>query len=262
MEWEEMTTYDLEEYAKKEDAVAIVPVGCLEAHGPHLPLGTDILAVEKIALLAAEREEVVVLPPLPYAWTSVHTGYGGAINMKAEVLLTFWGNIFDEIARNGFKKIILLNGHGGNKGILWVFIREFALKNKDYTIYYHNYFSSKEVDNLITKLRMDSMEHADEVETSIMLYLYPELCQMDKVPKTRIEKTKDFDVKPAIVGFEWATNWTKWHNATGAPYKATAEKGEKLVELFVKILIELIKKVKADDKVLDAKKKFHQDASG
>jgi len=262
MEWEEMTTYDLEEYAKKEDAVAIVPVGCLEAHGPHLPLGTDILAVEKIALLAAEREEVVVLPPLPYAWTSVHTGYSGAINMKAEVLLTFWGNIFDEIARNGCKKIILLNGHGGNKGILWVFIREFALKNKDYTIYYHNYFSSKEVDNLITKLRMDSMEHADEVETSIMLYLYPELCQMDKVPKTRIEKTKDFDVKPAIVGFEWATNWTKWHNATGAPYKATAEKGEKLVELFVKILIELIKKVKADDKVLDAKKKFHQDASG
>lgn len=262
MEWEEMTTYDLEEYAKKEDAVAIVPVGCLEAHGPHLPLGTDILAVGKIALLAAEREEVVVLPPLPYAWTSVHTGYSGAINMKAEVLLTFWGNIFDEIARNGFKKIILLNGHGGNKGILWVFIREFALKNKDYTIYYHNYFSSKEVDNLITKLRMDSMEHADEVETSIMLYLYPELCQMDKVPKTRIEKTKDFDVKPAIVGFEWATNWTKWHNATGAPYKATAEKGEKLVELFVKILIELIKKVKADDKVLDAKKKFHHDASG
>lgn len=260
MKWEEMTTLKLGEYAKKEKAVAIVPIGSLETHGPHLPVGTDFLIGQKIASLAAEREEVVILPSLPYSWVTMQIGYSGAVNMKAEVLLAFWENIFDEVARNGFKKIILLNAHGGHGKILPVFMREFSLKDKGYTIYWHTYYTSKEVGNLIAKLGMLPMEHADEAETSIMLYLYPELCEIDKIPPTRVEKIKEFDVEPATVGFDWASDWGRMQHSTGDAYKATRENGEKIVNFCVDTFVELIKKIKVDDKVLARKKKYYRDA--
>ena len=121
--------------------LCVIPMGCLEKHGQHLPVGTDYLEAKNIVKLASEREEVMIFEP--GAWlgevSCFHAferpekmGYRGCIGIKQETLLRVLEELCGEIARNGFRKVLIVNGHGGNTALLKHFLRCQTYEKKSY----------------------------------------------------------------------------------------------------------------------------------
>ncbi|HID11644.1 MAG TPA: creatininase family protein [Candidatus Latescibacteria bacterium] len=243
MRWERITASDLAELRK--EGVALIPIGSLEKHGEHLPLGIDSLMAHKTALLAAEREPAVVLPPLFFTYTKEMKNLPGAISLEADLLLRLLEAICDEVARNGFHKIILVNGHGGNTALLKVFLQQLCDRGKDYAVYLPPIFLAPEVVDRLKET--EETGHACEVETSFALYLYPELVHMDRVPEEFYTSRKDYDVSPATTSVDWYASYPDGY--VGDAKKASVEKGRAMVEAHVVQLVDLIRKVKRDGKV-------------
>ena len=134
MQWELSTPVDLEKMAK-EEKLCIVPIGVLERHGEHLPLGTDGLVAHKIAVEASKIEPCAVFPV--YWFGQVHEAKfsSGAVSFESDFTLALLKNLCDEIARNGFTKIMFVNGHGGNGSLLSYFLFSTMDKNVPYTLY-------------------------------------------------------------------------------------------------------------------------------
>ena len=252
MRWELATARELDEMRK--EGVCIIPIGSLEKHGEHLPLGNDALVAHKIALMAAEKEPVVVLPPLFFTYTKEMKNLTGAISLETDLLLRLLENLCDEVARNGFRKIILLNAHGGNTNILRVFLQHIVDKGKDYVVYLPPIWLDPDV---IREVRETSETgHACEIETSVSLYLFPELCRMERVPEGFSSSRKDYDVSPAATSVDWFASYPNAY--VGDARKASAEKGRRIVEAQVERLVELIRKVKRDQKVPGKMREFYE----
>ena len=132
MRWENLREEEFDSAIEKSNKVCIVPIGCLEMHGQHLPVGTDTKTVEYIANEAAKLEEVVVFPGLYFGSVPGLNMWKGTIDFSLELRLGMLNELCSEIARNGFKKIMLLNGHGGNCATLSAFVRSTLHTKKDY----------------------------------------------------------------------------------------------------------------------------------
>jgi creatinine amidohydrolase len=113
MQWENLTAPDFAK-AVKETGVCILAIGVLERHSDHLPLGTDFLNGHATACLAAEKEAAVVFPPYYFGQINEARCFPGALTLRPTLLMELIQNVLDEIGRNGFKKIIIYNAHGGN----------------------------------------------------------------------------------------------------------------------------------------------------
>lgn len=251
MKWEELTSSDFEVAVKKCEGICVVPLGVIEKHGPHLPLGTDFFNISKVATLAAEKEPAIVFPP--YYFTEIYEAQccPGAIAIKPRLLIELLENVCDEISRNNLKKILLLNGHGGNKFLLPFFIQTMLYRKKDYLVYLSNesWFSSKMVE-----LREEIMEtkelglgHADESETSNTLVTYPYLVKMDRIPKEpgiSLDRLKHLP-KGLSTPLDWYACYPEHY--AGDARSASKEKGEKILEKHVDYVVELIKAVKKDN---------------
>jgi creatinine amidohydrolase len=158
--------------------LAILPVGSTEIHGPHMPTGTDSMIVYKAAELAAEKADAVVLPPFSYTYVAENRHFPGTISLTAKTLLSLLEEVCDGIARNGFRKILILNGHGGNNGILRVFLRESLNKKRKYALY-AMIDPWAPLGDLVAELTQGrTIGHACEVETSLGLYLFEDLVKM------------------------------------------------------------------------------------
>jgi len=255
MRWECLTSPDIE-MAAKNNLVAILPVGSIETHGPHMPTGTDFLAAYEIAKRAAEREPAVVLPPICYAYVAESSHFPGTIALTAKTLLTMLEEICDEIARNGFKKILIINGHGGNIPLLRVFLREHLAKKKDYTLYGLILPYPGPVHEVIQEIReTERGGHAGEIETSIGLYLFGDLVKMEnvkgeaKVGSTNLPREIE---TPA----DWPARALQLY--IGDPTLASKEKGEKIVEKFIEFLVEVIRKIKRDEHIPSVLDEFYE----
>jgi len=258
MLYEYSTSLDVKE-ASRKGLVAILPIGSIEAHGPHMPVGTDSIAVYKIAKLAAEKEESIVLPPLYYAYVPENKHYPGAISLTAKTLLSLLEEICDEIARNGFRKILIVNGHGGNNQILKVFLREVLNKKKNYVLYamIEPLFPVRDIISKMSEGRR--IGHACEVETSIGLYLFEDLIKMENVKQeahvgsTHLPK-----------GIETPVDWQAYaiQLYLGDPRKATKEKGKIIVDRLVEFLADAIRKIKQDAEVPRILDDFYRRAYG
>ena len=244
MEWANVTYEDVAGMAKEE--VCIIPIGCLEPHAWHLPTGNDALIAHRWAQMAAEREPAMVLPPLYYAYVKPGRHLPGAISLETDVLLALLENVCDEVARNGFKKIILLNGHGGNSAILEVFSQHLSDRGKDYAVYFPPIFLMEDVIREIGETT--DWGHACEIETSISLYLFPELCKMDRLPEGYFRSKKDFDIGPAKTSMDWFASHPETY--IGDAHKASVEKGRRMTEAQIERLVAMIRKIKKDEKVL------------
>ncbi len=117
MQWENLTAPDFAA-AVRQTGVCILTFGVLERHSEHLPLGTDYLNVHRLASLAAEREAAVVFPPFYFGQIYEARCFPGALALRPTLLIELIQSVLDEIGRNGFTKIILVNGHGGNAHLL------------------------------------------------------------------------------------------------------------------------------------------------
>ena len=141
MLWENLREEEFDLAIERSGGVCVIPIGCLEKHGRHLPVGTDYFQAMHIVKRAADAESVVIFPI--GAWLGDVSCFHafkdpgasrlrGCIGISQKTLLTVLGELCDEIARNGFKKILLVNGHGGNDPLLKLFLRMQSYESKDY----------------------------------------------------------------------------------------------------------------------------------
>lgn len=141
MRWENLREEEFAGAIERAKGVCVIPIGCLEKHGQHLPVGTDCIIAEGIVNMAAELEEVVVFPTTHWLGVSIQAHPDtepekrrkrGYIAMNPHTLLTVLEELCDEIARNGFRKILLCSAHGGNRGFLNYFTHAQGYKQKNY----------------------------------------------------------------------------------------------------------------------------------
>src|ERR1700738_1593175 len=135
VKWEELTAADFREAIQKSRGTCLLPFGILEKHGPHLPLGTDLLNVRYASLQAAEQEFAVVFPEYYFGQIFEAKHEPGTIAYSPELQLRLLQETTDEMGRNGCKKIIIVNGHGGNSHLLPFFAQSQLAAPHDYVVY-------------------------------------------------------------------------------------------------------------------------------
>ncbi|GAB4530590.1 MAG: creatininase family protein [Anaerolineae bacterium] len=246
MLWENLTSADFKT-AMRDTGVCIVPLGVMEKHSDHLPLGTDCFIAHGIATRAADREPAVVYPSFFFGQIFEARAFPGTITLNPRLLLDLFFNVLDEIARNGFKKIILYNGHGGNTHLLGYLAQSCLAERKPYTLYIPTRRLSEEAEQgWIAQYGEDSVsDHAGEFETSLMLGLHPELVHMSRVPAEAGTPQGNMADAPHTYNAIW---WYADHpeHYAGDARKASVEKGQRLVEHTVDFLAQYIRMVKAD----------------
>ncbi|MBC7327547.1 creatininase family protein [bacterium] len=253
--WEYLTVSEFEDAREKAERVAMIPIGSLETHGPHLPLGNDGLKIEKIADMVAQIEPVVVLPTLFYTQSYQAKLLPGALCIHSDLLTALLENICDEAYRNGFEKIVLLHGHGGNTPVMEGFLRLVADKAKPYAVYSIPPWAG--LWELIDQIKeTEDIGHACEMETSIALFLIPDAVNMEAAKGKIYKRREDLDVAPASTPVDWIANWPE--GPLGNPSKATLEKGEKLVKKWVEVVVDSLRRIKKDKVVPELMRKLRE----
>ena len=187
MHWEELSVPEIEALSR-ERTILLLPLGSVEQHGRHLPLGTDTMLAAAVSLAAAERlrGKAVVLPGPWYGLSQHHMHFPGTVTLEAETMLAVVGDIVASVLSHGFQRLVMVNGHGGNIGLIDVLSS--ALGHRFYgkaRIAGLTYFQLASAS--IAKLRISKpggMGHACEFETAMMQHLHPSLVAMARAEVT------------------------------------------------------------------------------
>ena len=261
MQWLELTSDDLPQAIRDSQGLCVVPIGCLERHGPHLQLGTDTLVADGIARCAAEQEAAVVFPAFYLGQISEARHLPGAVSLPHDLLLALLRNVLDEIGRNGFGKILICNAHGGNEGLLDYLMRSYQGKPSSYVPYvFHAYHTDRETRERWAQMRQHAGGHAVEAETSEVMHLLPEAVRMENV--TDPADSADRNMQAHLEGLRNPWGWYARFptHFAGDPSAASAEKGEFLVEAAAGQLVRAMKAVKADQVTPELAREFHEKA--
>lgn len=236
MQWRNLVPQEFERMVH-EGAVCVVPMGSLERHGEHIPFGCDLDVAESIAIQAAERTPAVVFPG--YFLAQVHEAacFTGTVNLPQALAIEVLAHVLDGIAANGFRKIAILNGHGGNRHFLDYFCMSQLDQPRDYVLYVIDSEAAMTAEEKQTMHQLwESAElgHACELETSIYMACRPGLVRLDLAGSEPVHALHRLDHlrQNGIHNAHW------WYadypqNVLGSPYLATQEKGEAAVELIV-----------------------------
>ena len=258
--WEELTAPAFVRAVERSNATVIIPLGIVEKHGPHLPLGTDLINVREMALRAAAEEYTIVFPAYFVGQIFEARHQPGTLAYGERLMWDLLQETVDEIARNGIKKIILVNGHGGNNSFLPFFCQAQLARRRDYAVYLYQPMSDPEADPEIQRLRKTTMDmHGGEVETSTMLAHRPDLVELSQAgaqsgdDQARIEGLND-----AYTAIWWYARFP--HHYAGDARTATRELGELVLAAQAKQLAAMIRAVKADTTVLELQQRFFNEA--
>jgi len=260
VKWEELTSPDFIMAVEKSAKTCVIPLGIMEKHGPHLPLGTDLIDVRKIATLAAEEEFTIIFPPFYFGQIYEAKQQPGTVAYSPHTVLTVLQETCDEIHRNGIEKIILVSGHGGNNSLLPYFCQMQLEKQKDYAVYLFRPEDSEEYQDQLDKMRKTDWDgHAGETETSLMLANRPDLVKLDRSNDQSGKNLQRLNsLSYAYTAIWWYSQYPN-HYAGDGSY-GTEEMGRLILGNNVGQLVEMIKSVKADKKTLELQKRFYEDA--
>jgi creatinine amidohydrolase len=255
--WDELTASDWPKAQEKAAYTCILPIGILEKHGPHVPLGSDLIQVREWSARAAKREYAVIFPDYFYGQIYEARHQPGAFALPSRVVWDLLDATCEEIARNGFKKIVIVNGHGGNPQLLRFFIQSQLERRRDYVVYFYDPKPDPAFTEKVSKLRKSDPAgdaHAGERETSTLLYLRPDLVQMDRAAQESGEDLKRLPLPDLYTAIGWYSSFPNHYAGEGA--KATRELGEALNEGRIENLVQAIRTVKADTKALELQTEF------
>jgi len=234
MRMEELTWPEFEKVKETVDTV-IIPVGSVEAHGRHLPLGTDVFAPMEIAKRVDEKlramgKDVLVAPPVWYGHTFTLNVYPGTINVRGEAFAAYMTEIMREFAAEGFGRIILMNGHGGNHSPLVLASERVVEEFPELEIWLINWWMDFREDILSI---CSSQGHAGQDETSVILAVRGDLVRMEcavgekrRSPVRRIRRDIGLELFPDGVNDD--------------PTPATAEKGEAILSVVSERIARLV----------------------
>jgi creatinine amidohydrolase len=246
--WSDLTTKQFAELAASPDLarlVAVLPVAAIEQHGPHLPLNVDALIVDgviKAALPHLGTTPALFLPTQKISLSTEHIGFAGTLTLSPQTVMALWMEIGACVARAGIKKLVLLNSHGGNVGLMDVVARE--LRTKHNLIVYHTSWynlplkdtnSGDDVMGLFSAEEHRFGVHGGDIETSMMLALRPDLVDMtlaENFHSTSQDRAKKYPIlgngKSAKLG--WQMQDYNASGAAGNASEATADKGRALLD--------------------------------
>jgi len=223
--------------------LAILPWGAVEAHNYHLPYSADIIESDNIAAASAKKAfdkgaKVIVLPAIPYGVNTGQFDIKLDMNINPTTQLAILNDLVEVLNRHNIYKLLIVNGHGGND--FKPLLRELGLKFPKMFLSYCNWFNSLPKENYFDH----TGDHADEMETSLLLYLAPDLVlPLNKAGSGSAKKNKVAGIREG-----WAWTERKWSKVTddtgiGNPVKATKEKGEKyfndVVDKVAELMIEI-----------------------
>jgi creatinine amidohydrolase len=237
--WKELTWEDLNALAAK-NAVVVLPVASMEQHGPHLPVGVDTILCEGVCKAAAEiaavSTPVVVAPTLWCGMAEHHVAFGGTFTFDIPTYRTVLIAFLKSIERAGFRKVAIVNGHGGNMSALNAFLPDFA-RETSLRLYATTYFMLATEAMRPFLDRQNGVRHACEVETSMMMVLASATVKHDRLPDAHgpmFNDTREV-LAPDWQQFRSLKDYTPC-GVIGDARTATPEKGKKIIEACARAL--------------------------
>jgi len=283
MLWENLRSEEFDEAIERSKGLCVVPVGCIEKHGHHLPVGADWFEGISLCTMAAEMEEAVVFPT--GAWVGDVCGahsmkhpedYGqrGYIAISPNTLMTVIMELCDEIHRNGFDKILLVSAHGGNDGLMEMLGKQYRYADKDYVMltcetigrnkesympYFYEMIKARrdefpditDEDMAVLKDHADrktNVGHADFVETAMVMGLRPELVRLDRhhLGSGASRHRTDHLAQAGLIGsFYWGSDYPDSYSGV-SPEGLTEAIGKAHVRVLAERLARIYKAFKED----------------
>jgi len=257
--WAELTGPEFAKAVEKSEGVCVIPIGVMEKHGPHLPLGTDCILADHIAKMAAEMEYAIVFPTFYMGQINEAKHQPGTVAYSTELCLRMLEETCAEVARNGCKKIILFNQHGGNNALMNLFCQSQLNKDHDYIVYETLFGSKPEVKAKLAKMmKTDGGEHAGEAETSEVMAARPELVKLERASTQSGEPLNRLPLQKMRPSIFWYADYP--NHFAGDPSAANVELGEYINLEDAKFLAEKIRTVKKDNVGLQLQNEFYEKA--
>jgi len=234
IKWDELVGKDFESLEK---VVAILPVGSVERHGDHLPLGTDTIVPKWIAERVAEKlGNAVVMPPIYYGSCKALSKFSGTIDVRSDVLKEYVAEVMRSVFKNGFKLLVIINGHGGNTLPLSMAARDVTYETNG-TVLVINWWTHVAQD--VRKELFSAVGHGGDDETSAVLAVAPELVKMEyAVPNPKPYLSIKGRLYSKVIDeyiFTLPLN--------GDPRLGSADKGKRFLEAVVNEIVDVIKEV-------------------
>jgi creatinine amidohydrolase len=234
----------------KEEALVILSVGAVEQHGDHLPVMTDSLIGEATLTRALEKvsaeHQIWVIPPISYGKSNEHLGIAGTISLSANTLHNVIMDIAESLKASGFRRLLLMNTHGGNMDLLNVVSREIRINTGIMVFYLAPSSLKRSAKDLFSADELEYGIHAGDYETSVVMAIKPNWVQ-HKFAANEIPNMKKYDylTMEGKIRFAWVMNDISASGIAGDATLATVEKGELVMEqitdTLAKALVELSK---------------------
>jgi len=253
--WEELTASDFREGIRRSQGTCLLPFGILEKHGPHLPLGTDLLDVRYAALHAAEQEYAVVFPEYYFGQIAEARHEPGTMAYSRNLQLALLQETTDEMARNGCKKVLIVNGHGGNEHLLPYFAQTQLDKPRDYVVYIFDEHTPSSGGPAKKSSGVDW--HAGESETSNMMISRPDTVHLDRATnESGADQARQKLPEDVYTGIWWYTRFPFHYSGDGSV--ANKELGEYQMKGWIDSVVKAIRSVKGDDVSLKLQNEFYE----
>jgi len=232
-----LTWTDIQSMPDKENVVIIQPVGAIEQHGPHLPIIVDsAIAVSVLGKALAKLDPTVpayALPPLYYGKSNEHWHFPGTITLSAQTLLAVLVEMAESIYRSGFRKLVLLNAHGGQPQVMEIASRDIHQKYEDFLVFpLFTWRVPHIAKELLSPKELEFGIHAGDAETSLLLSILPEQVKMERAVAEYPHGLPE-DSLLSMEGklpFAWVTRDLTQSGVLGDATVATKEKGDRLLE--------------------------------
>jgi creatinine amidohydrolase len=246
LSWQEVADLDAER------TVALVPVAALEQHGPHLPLDTDAFLVTNVVEVAAElagtRGPVLATPTIFAGSSEHHMAFAGTVSLRSETLAAVVHDVCLSLTRHGFRRLLIVNGHGGNRAVLAEAVQSIGVEAPVSVATLDYWTLAADAVMELRESPAGGMAHACEFETSLMLHLRPESVRTELIareipePRFSLERLDLFERAPLTA--HWKTHDVSTSGVLGAADLATAEKGRVFFEACVSGLADLIEELR------------------
>jgi len=256
VKWEELTAGDFVRAVEKAQGTCLLPFGIVEKHGPQLPLGTDLINVRYAALHGAGQEYAVVYPEYYFGQIFEARHEPGTIAYSARLQLELLQETTDEMARNGCKKIVIINGHGGNNHLLPFFAQAQMASPRDYVVYVYQH-ASWPPGRPPMKSTVDA--HAGESETAHVMVSRPDLVHMDRAAtESGADQNRQDLPKGVYTGIWWYAKFPEHYAGDAAG--ASRALGEFDMKAWADDIANVIRAVKADQVSLRLQNEFFEKA--
>ncbi len=254
--WENLTWKELRELISKYLVVALLPIGSVEQHGPHLPLGTDYLIAYKISLILSgcfnknfskTNIRLIVLPPVPYGYSIMWSAYPGTVTIGTDTLRLLIRDVIKSVYSSGVKHVLVINAHAGNSEVLKVVLREVVEELNDLSAYLVTIWDA--IGDVINEIMQTKFFHADETETSLALALNIRVLSTipdgEKVARFYDDYWHSLDLtkRPKAYVFRKESHKIIGSGAFGNPKLGSKDKGDILIDNLIRRLSDFIIKV-------------------